>query len=467
MLSWANIMFKVSKIDLLVILFFVIFSYPFLFYKLGQSSLTSFDEAWYASIAQNILVSKNLVHLKFNDNLFFDHPPFAIWLTSLSFLIFGVNAFAARLPSALFSLFTLIIVYFLGSKMFNKVVGFCSALALLSANWFLFRARSGNLDSVLTFLFVLNFYLAFLFNQTKNVQYKKYLSFLGAFSLVALFLTKTMVPLTILPVLFVMLFSLKNLKFLLFSTLIFSFVLVFCVYLQLKVNNNYINRYLAIGTPGVGFSKLSFFEEIKFLKDYLYFGIGKWFWPGILGIFGGLLLFQKRFFYLAILFVSFISPFLFSQKAHIWHLIPIFPFMILAAFGFLFTVVKNITFSSKFAYFFIVLIAFYFTKMQLTRNYNEFINIDKFISEEEILSREAAKYDTNFIIDGDFVPTAAFYSGKKVKQTYVGGIKDLFNSQNGFVLITKDWRLKEEGILDNEYVIIKQDRDKILIWKKS
>ena len=57
---------KVIKSDwFLMLLLFLLFS-PLYLYKLGQSSLVSFDEAWYAQIARNVLkngsVLKILVH---------------------------------------------------------------------------------------------------------------------------------------------------------------------------------------------------------------------------------------------------------------------------------------------------------------------------------------------------------------------------------------------------------------------
>ena len=36
---------------------------PLFFYKLGQSSLTSYDEAWYGSIAKQIIQNGDLINL--------------------------------------------------------------------------------------------------------------------------------------------------------------------------------------------------------------------------------------------------------------------------------------------------------------------------------------------------------------------------------------------------------------------
>src|SRR3989344_2144571 len=118
-----------NKFDFLAI-FLLLFLSPLFFYKLGQSSLISFDEAWYADIARNILKSGDTINLTWNGRSFNDHPPAGFWLTALSYLIFGASEFSARFSSALLGLSTLITTYFLGKKLFNRVIGFASAIAL-------------------------------------------------------------------------------------------------------------------------------------------------------------------------------------------------------------------------------------------------------------------------------------------------------------------------------------------------
>jgi 4-amino-4-deoxy-L-arabinose transferase-like glycosyltransferase len=56
-------------------------------------------EARYADIARRMLVSGDWVTLWFSDSQpFWGKPPLSIWVTALSFKVFGVNEFAARLP---------------------------------------------------------------------------------------------------------------------------------------------------------------------------------------------------------------------------------------------------------------------------------------------------------------------------------------------------------------------------------
>jgi len=113
---------------------------------------------------------------------------------------------------------------------------------------------------------------------------------------------------------------------------------------------------------------------------------------------------------------------------------------------------------------FAVIVIFY-SVFQLRANWYNFIDIDPYISDEEILSREAGRYSEKFYIDEDFEPTAIFYSGKIVTQIKGTPLRELFDSSEDFVLITRQWRLDESEILKNEYNLIKADRDKLLIRK--
>src|SRR3989344_3337898 len=121
--------------NLFIFLFLLVIS-PLFFYKLGQSSLVNWDEAWYAVISRNILTTGDPLNLIYNGLPYIDHPPAGFWLIALSFKLFGINEFTARLASAVAGFISLIVVYFLGKELFNRAVGITSALALSSSVWF-------------------------------------------------------------------------------------------------------------------------------------------------------------------------------------------------------------------------------------------------------------------------------------------------------------------------------------------
>lgn len=441
---------------------------PIFFYKLGQSSLVSWDEAWYGAIAHNLLLDGDFLNLSWGDNAYVDHPPFGFLLMAFLMKIFGEGEFWVRFSSAILGFLSLIIVYLLGREIFNKWVGFASSIALSSAFWFLFRARSGNLDITLTFLFLLTLFLAF-----KASREKKYLVWVSV-SLTALFLTKTLVPFVIIPALLLIFWrSRVNIKDLIIPLLVFIFFVGGWFLYQIMKDQNFMNYYSKIGLPGVRV-QTNYLENLLLAKEYLHSGIGKWFWPGIASIALGFFLFQKRFLVLSVFCLIFFFPFILSEKGQIWHLIPVYPVMILLSFGVYFFLAKKalniLPFKLIRRKVFIVVpmlvVAFYFSFFQIRQAWYQFIDIPAFVSDEAILSREAGKYPYQFYIDGDFLPAAIFYSGKPSEQISATILKAVFDEENLFVMITGQWRLDAAEIPKSRYEILKSDRDRILILKK-
>jgi 4-amino-4-deoxy-L-arabinose transferase-like glycosyltransferase len=455
----ASKFIKKNWLDLLFVL--IIFSLsPLFIYKLGQSSLVSWDEAWYAAIARNIIKTGDFLRLYWNGKSYFDHPANGFWWMAISFKLLGVSNFSARFASAAFGILTLVFTYLLGRGLFNRWVGFSASVALVSAPWFLYRARSGNLDIFLTFFFVLSLWLAI-----KSVSQKRLFLVLGI-SLALLFLTKTLVPLAIILPLVIIYWGKKmEWKWLLKGVVVFLLVVGMWFASQLVLNASFIKRYFYIGLPGVT-TQTSYLDNIKLVRDYIHEGIGRWFWPAVASVAAGSVLRKRSFYILSAFCLAFTVPFIFSPKTQIWHLVPLFPFLLLSLFGLGFFVIEKIVRKPIVAGVAILLVALYFSFNQTRRNWQQFIDIPAFVSDEEILSTEASKYSDPLIVDGDFVPAAVFYSGKdNVTQTYVGGLTELFKNNPNFLLITKKERLDSEKILPKEYRILKSDRDKILVRK--
>lgn len=437
---------------------------PLFFYKLGNVSLTSFDEAWYADISRNVILNRDLFNISWNGKPFYDHPPASFWLTAISYLFFGINTYSARFSQALLGFLSVFVVYFLGKNLFSRKVGFLSAVALPSSFWFLLRSRSGNLDITLTFFFILTFLLAL-----KTVENKKYLYAFAA-SLGLLFLSKTLVPLTILPLLLIVFFQSKlNLKDYLKILIVFLIVVLPYFVINYYSSPEFVKRVFQIGLVGVK-TENDYFENIKLVKDYIYFGIGRWFWPAFISILISPIIFlvnrQKRFLYIPVFFVSFLFPFVFSQKGHIWHLIPVHPFMFLSLFLVASFLLEKIL---KFKYLvFLLLLIFTSTLsfIQIKRSFNEFIDVPQYISDIEILSKEASRVDGKFYVDGDYAQEAIFYSGKNVHKISNEEIVKLFTSKDKFLLITKQNRISDNGINQDQYEIISSDRDKVLVKNK-
>ena len=109
--------------------YFLIAFIPLIFFfsRLYEPSLSG-DAAKYALIAKNMLKSGNFLVPDLGVELYFKKPPFFFWLITLSFKLFGISEFSARLPSAIFALADALLVYLIARRISDsKLVAFISS----------------------------------------------------------------------------------------------------------------------------------------------------------------------------------------------------------------------------------------------------------------------------------------------------------------------------------------------------
>jgi 4-amino-4-deoxy-L-arabinose transferase-like glycosyltransferase len=126
--------------------------------NLGAPSLWDIDEGHNAEAAREMLDSGNWLVPTFNFQLRDHKPPLLYWLQIPAYQRFGVNEFAARLPSALSALMAVLLTYELGRVMFGPSAGLLAGLILASAAMFCAAAHFANPDSLLDALTVATFY---------------------------------------------------------------------------------------------------------------------------------------------------------------------------------------------------------------------------------------------------------------------------------------------------------------------
>ncbi len=149
----------------------LIISVGLVFFNLGKNHLLPWDEAIYAQIAKNMVQSGDfIVQRWWPDRVWYEKPPLGMWLIAVSFKLFGISEFTARLSSAIFGIGTVLIVYFFGRRMFNKTVGFISALSLLTTFNFLYYSRASMLDVTSTFFITLSLFLYWLAKNNNRNQ---------------------------------------------------------------------------------------------------------------------------------------------------------------------------------------------------------------------------------------------------------------------------------------------------------
>lgn len=151
------------------------------------------DDMHYAEMANDVLQGS----IQYNDHFFYRWP--TVFLTALSYKIFGVNDFASALPAMSISVGILLVVFFI-LKRYSNFILFVGLSLITLSNWFLFYT-----DKLMPDIFVAFFVLcavATLYYYkyvVKETQLKKY-AFLLALSLLFGFMAKETIVL-ILPVL--------------------------------------------------------------------------------------------------------------------------------------------------------------------------------------------------------------------------------------------------------------------------
>lgn len=156
------------------------------FFQLGKLALTDPDETFYAETAKEMLSRNEWITPYLYGKPQFEKPILFYWLVEASFKAFGVNEFAARLPSAIFGLAGVIAIFFLGSLLFNRKAGFLSAIILATSVEYIVLSRACITDMVL-FVLLLFTTLFFLYGYIKN---KSYFYLLSSASIALAVLTK-------------------------------------------------------------------------------------------------------------------------------------------------------------------------------------------------------------------------------------------------------------------------------------
>ncbi|RPJ03710.1 MAG: glycosyltransferase family 39 protein, partial [Deltaproteobacteria bacterium] len=129
------------------------------FFHFGTHPLWNGEEAMHATISKEMVLAGDWITPTFNGEKFYDKPALHNWFVSLSFLIFGLTEFAARLPSALLGTGCVLVVYLLGRSMFGPMVGFFSGVILATSAEAIILSRVVIHDIALVFFITLSLFI--------------------------------------------------------------------------------------------------------------------------------------------------------------------------------------------------------------------------------------------------------------------------------------------------------------------
>ncbi len=229
-------MLKEKNKDLIIIsVLGLIFFIPIL----GTSYLFDWDEINFAEAAREMIITGNWLTVQIDFEPFHEKPPFYIWLQAISMSIFGINEFAARLPNAIIGIVSLIIIYLLGYKLFDRKFAWLWVLAYIGSflpRFYFFFAIIDPTFNLLIFISIIFIYKYYTTEKISNL-------FISAISISLAILTKGPVALLILIIVWV-LFWLTNRKkyslniFYLLLYIIISVIPYFFWYFSVSITEN-------------------------------------------------------------------------------------------------------------------------------------------------------------------------------------------------------------------------------------
>ena len=121
-----------------------------LLYQLGSAALFEPDEGRNAEKAREILLLNDWVTPHENFYPVLDKPIFFYWLIALSYKLFGLSEWTARLPSLLSALGCVLLIYLFSRSHWGRWVALWSALVLVTSVEFFLLARIVIFDMLLT-----------------------------------------------------------------------------------------------------------------------------------------------------------------------------------------------------------------------------------------------------------------------------------------------------------------------------
>ena len=120
-------------------------------FQLGKPPLWDRDEPRNAGCAAEMLVANEWIVPTFNGELRTHKPVLLYWLVMGSYGLFGINEFAARLPSALLGIGSVLLTYDIGRRTFGSRSGFWAGLILATTIMFGVASRAVTPDALLIF----------------------------------------------------------------------------------------------------------------------------------------------------------------------------------------------------------------------------------------------------------------------------------------------------------------------------
>ena len=141
------------------------------------------SEARYGEMVRLMVETNDWITPYFDYNVpFWGKPPLFIWMSALSFKAFGINEFAARLPSLLTSIGTLWLSWKLASYQLGRSSARLTVLILTTSAMFLVLSGALLADPIMVFsitLVITSFWIGWHSDHSPQATLWRYLFFVG------------------------------------------------------------------------------------------------------------------------------------------------------------------------------------------------------------------------------------------------------------------------------------------------
>ena len=157
------------KINFKLFLYLAIFINFYL--TLAITPLFNLDEGAFSEATREMLVNHDFITTYLNGNLRFDKPILIYWLQAISVSIFGINAFAFRLPSAIAATFWAFGIYYFAKKLYDEKTGILGAFFLVTALQIGLIAKAAIADALLNMFIAFSMFSLFLYIKERKEKY--------------------------------------------------------------------------------------------------------------------------------------------------------------------------------------------------------------------------------------------------------------------------------------------------------
>jgi len=176
----SNLIFRNSIFVLILLIIFSIFSR---FLLIGQESLW-LDEAWSLNLAREAKFP-NIFNYFFNEKWPVPHPFMYFFILNIWVTCFGTTEVALRSLSAVFGIIIILLVYYIGSKEFNKKIGLISSFFVLLSPLNLYYSQEARMYTLTALLILICVY--YNYKLTSSIKPIKYSALYSFFTLLLLY----------------------------------------------------------------------------------------------------------------------------------------------------------------------------------------------------------------------------------------------------------------------------------------